>query len=100
MIFGRRTKPKKEYIWKIILCIIAYFSINAIISKILIENKILTVESSFSFIFTPDKIPVFEFLYKIIPVPYFYLYPIIPLLILFFIGLSRIFKNYKVSDIY
>ena len=98
MIASGRTKPKKAYIWKVLLCVFAYFTINAGISKILINKGIFTIKNSLSYIFTTDGIFIFEILYKIIPIPYFYLYQLIPLLILFFFALSWAFRKYEVKE--
>lgn len=98
MIASGRTKPKKSYIWKVILCIFIYFTINAGISKILINKGIFTIKNSLSYIFTTDGIFIFDILYKLIPVPYFYLYPLIPILILFFFALSWAFRKYEVKE--
>ena len=96
MIAARRLKPQKKYILPVLGCVFAYFTVAAGISYFLIQKGILTVENSFSFIFTTDGIPVFEFFYKLIPYPYFYLYPVLLILLLFFVGLCACFSKYRV----
>lgn len=62
----------------------------------LISRGVITAENSFSFVFSTDGIAVFEFLYKLIPAPYFYLYPLLPVLALYFYLLARLTKGRRV----
>lgn len=96
MLAARRLKPRKEYIPKVTVAVFVYFTIVAAISTILIKKGVLTVETSYSFIYDTMGVGVLDFLYKLIPFPYFYLYPLLPLMILFFFGLSLAFKKYEV----
>ena len=95
MIASRRLKPEKKYALKVCLCVICYFTISAIIQTILIKYEIITINNSFSYIFNTKGNPLFNFLYNLIPVPFFYLLGLVPFMFLFFILLARIFKNYK-----
>lgn len=95
MLSARVLKPRKEYILKVICCVVAYFTIVWIISSILINNGIITLDKSFSFIFNTLGVPILDLFYKQIPYPYFYLYPLLPIMIIFFYGLAWLFKKYK-----
>lgn len=96
MIAARRLKPQKKYILPVLGCVFAYFTAVAGISYLLIQKGMLTAENSFSFVFTTDGIPVFDFFYKLIPYPYFYLYPALLILLVFFALLCACFARYRV----
>ena len=95
MIASRRLKPQKKYIFPVVACVFLYFTTSYLIQLILINNNIITLETSLSYVMKTDKIFVFDLLYKIIPFHYFYLYPFIPILAIFFWGLSKIFEKYE-----
>ena len=97
MLASRRLKPDKKYILPVMGLVFAYFTIVYIISEVLMSKGIITVETSFSFIYDTMKIGVFDLCYKIIPYPYFYLYPILPIMGGFFFLLSKMFDKYKVN---
>lgn len=97
MLASRRLKPDKKYILPVMGLVFAYFTIVYIISEVLMSKGIITVETSFSFIYDTMKIGVFDLFYKIIPYPYFYLYPVLPIMGGFFFILSKMFDKYKVK---
>lgn len=97
MLAAGRLKPQKKYILPVTGCVIAYFLAVYGISEYLIGRGIMTLEKTYSFIYDTDGIGVFEMLYKLIPVPCFYLVPLIPPMLGFFWLLARIFQNWKVE---
>ena len=97
MLAAGRLKPQKKYILPVTGCVIAYFLAVYGISEYLIGKGIMTLAKTYSFIYDTDGIGVFEMLYKLIPVPCFYLVPLIPFMIGFFWLLARIFQNWKVE---
>ncbi len=97
MMAARRLKPRKEYVWKVSLSVIAYFTIVAIISTWLISEGVITPEDSFSFIFVSEGVEIMELFHKWIPYPYFHLYPAIPIMVAFFVLLAWAFKRYRVE---
>lgn len=97
MFASKRLKPQKKYVLPVIGLIFLYFTIVYIISEVLMSKGIITVATSFSFIYDTMKVWLFDLCYSIIPFPYFYLYPILPMLYGFFLGLTRIFKNREVE---
>ena len=98
MVSAKRLKPKKEYIWRVVLCVFLYFTVVYGISEILIANNVIKVANSFSFIYRTEGVGLLQFLNKLIPLPYFYLYPLLPLLIAFFYALAWAFKNYTCGE--
>ena len=96
MMAARRLKPQKKYVLPVLGCVFAYFTVVAGVSFLLISRGVITAENSFSFVFSTDGIPIFEFLYKLIPAPYFYLYPLLPVLALYFYLLARLAQGRRV----
>lgn len=99
MFSARLLKPKKEYILKITIMVIIYFILSFIIQELLKATSDIYSSLNLSFIYGDKSIFVFEYLYKTIKLPCFYLIPLIPFMILFFIGLTKIFNNYKLREV-
>lgn len=98
MLVSGRFKPRKEYILKVSICIVLYFCFSALGSLYLMRYQNYPRERTFSFVFTPEENFILEFLYSIIPLYFFYLTPLLPILIGIFYLLARVFKNYQVSE--
>ena len=96
MLAARRLKPQTKYIPHVAIGVFSYFTVVAIISTILIKNGIITVDKSYSFIFDTMGFAPLDILYKMIPYPYFYLYPLLPCMLIFFFVFSKLFTKYKV----
>lgn len=99
MFSARLLKPKKEYVLKVTIMVIIYFILSFIIQELLKASNDIYSSLNLSFIYGDKSIFVFDYLYKIIKLPCFYLIPLIPFMILFFIGLTKIFKNYKLREV-
>ena len=98
MIAARRLKPRKEYIWKVTGCVFAYFTIAAIIITVLMQKGIITDPApKYSFIYHTLNIGVLDWLYSLVPYPYFYLWTLIPPMIGFYYLLAYLFRNYEVK---
>ena len=98
MLAARRLKPRKEYIWTVAGSVFIYMTVVAIIVTVLMNNGIITEKPPhYSFIYDTYGIEVLDFLYWIIPYPYFYLYPLGPLMVAFFYFLAWAFRNYEVK---
>ena len=95
MVAARRLKPQKKYALPVTLAVFFYFTAVAIVSYPLIDFGILTADTSFSYVFKQDGILIFKWLYRLIPVPYFYLYPLLPVLYLLFRFFAWAMKNYR-----
>ncbi len=86
---------RKDYIPKVFLTLFIYFTLSFIGNYYLVNYKDLPIESTFSFIYNPGGIPLFELFYKIIPYPYFYLYLNIPFLLIWFYSLEWLINRKK-----
>lgn len=95
MVAARRLKPKKYYIWQVMGLVFIYFTVSYIVCSILIGAGVLPAGTSFSFLFETGKIGLLDMLWSLIPVPYFYLYPLMLLLFGFFWVWARLFRDYK-----
>lgn len=96
MIVARKEKPLKEYCFKVLLLVFLYFTASYLIQEAMVHNGI-DIGDGWSFIYDPMGAPILKQLYDLIKVPYFYLFPMIPLLYLFFRFLCFCFKKYKVD---
>ena len=96
MLAARRLKPQKKYVLKSGLCVFGYFTVVAIILAILVNTGVFPRDIGYSFIYNTSGIAVFEWLYTLIPVPYFYLYPVFPVVVLLFYFVAWAFKKYEV----
>ena len=98
MVAARRLKPRKEYIWKVAACVFIYMTLVAIIVTHLMKTGVITNPTpSYSFIYNTLGIWVLDFLYWLIPYPYFYLWPLWPIMVGFFYFLAWLFRNYEVK---
>lgn len=95
MVAARRLKPKKQYIWQVAGLVFIYFTVSYILCYCLMYAGVLPEGTSFSFLFDTGKIGLLQMLWDLIPKPYFYLYPLMLLMVAFFWVWSRAFKNYK-----
>lgn len=95
MMATNRIRPEKKYVLPVTGCVFLYYTVAYGISELLIEKGLMTAATSHSFIYEPGGIGVLELLYRLIPHPYFYLYPLIPLLMLFFFVFSYLFGDFK-----
>ncbi len=97
MIVSRRHKPDLKYLLPVSICVFLYF-LGSFLGQIqLIEDGVLQVSNSLSFIFRTDGVPIFDLLYKLIPIPFVYLLPSFPFLIGLMYGVAWLFRNYKVK---
>lgn len=97
MLAAGRLKPQRKYVLPTLCSVAVYYAVAYIISEALIAKGVMTAANGFSFIYTTDGIIVFELLWKLIPMPFFYLVPLAPVLYGFFWLLARLFQNYKVQ---
>ena len=97
MFAARRLKPRKEYVWKVTVSVVVYFFIVAGMTEILRDRDVISPTKSFSFTHSPGGIPIFKWLYELIPVPCLYLLPMVPVMFGFFLLLAWAFRNYRVE---
>ena len=98
LVASRRFKPHKKYIIPVLIGVFIYFSCSAIGSWLLMKHQGYTPKQTFSFVFYPDGIGIFELLYRMIPIPFVYLWPLMIPIGLVYYGLARIFSGYRVND--
>ena len=98
MIASRRLKPQKKYVLPVAICVFAYFTVVYIVSEILMDAGLMTVATSHSFIYKSGHTFPLKQLYDLIGIPYFYLWPLIPVLYGFDRALAWAFKNYRVES--
>lgn len=97
MVAARRLKPQKKYIPWVLCLVFIYFTAAYILNKTLIDYGILAPGTSFSFIYDAGKVGLLEMLQGLIPYPYFYLYPLFPVLAGFCWVWAKAFEKYKVE---
>lgn len=98
MFASGRLRPERKYILPVSGCVFGYFTAVYIISEVLIKAGIITEETSFSYIYNTDGIPILDTFHKWIDVPYFHLYPAFVIVVAFFILLSLPFNRYVSFD--
>ena len=97
MLAAGRLKPQKKYIFPVAACVVVYFFAVYGLTEWLHATGALAKTTTFSYVYDPTGVGLLEWMYKLIPVPCFYLIPLIPPMLLFFWGLTVLFKNYKVQ---
>lgn len=98
MVSAKWLKPKKEYIIKVLLCIVAYFFV-AFIANLAFNGWKIDGPHNHSYTMNDGDIMALAPFYKLIPVPFVYLLPIMPILGGLFYLMSLCFTKYKVNDI-
>ena len=97
MLAAGRLKPQKKYILPVTACVAAYFVVVYGCTEWLHATELLPVTKTFSFVYDPGGIGLLEWLYQLIPVPFFYLVPLGLPMVAFFWLLTWIFRNYSVQ---
>lgn len=97
MMAAGRLKPQKKHILPVAGCVVAYFLVVYACSEWLMDAGKLALEDTFSYVYNPEGVGLLEWLYKLIPVPCFYLAPLIPAMLAFFWALAWMFRNYNVK---
>ncbi len=95
MVAARRLKPRREYISRVLGCVLVYFTVAYIATAALRVTGVIAPDKSFSFIFDTGNVPILNFLWSVIPYSYFYLLPLMPLLYIFFRLLAIAFRRYE-----
>lgn len=97
MVAARRLKPQKKYILPVAGCVVAYFLVVYGCTEWLHGAGKLAETTTFSYVYDPKGVGLLEWMFKLIPVPCFYLVPLIPPMLGFFWLLTWIFRNYEVK---
>jgi hypothetical protein len=96
MLAAGRLKPQKKYILPVAGCVVAYFLIVYGCTEWLHAAGKLAESTTFSYVYDPAGVGLLEWMYKLIPVPCFYLAPLIPPMLGFFWGLVWLLRKYAV----
>ena len=93
MMSAGRLKPQKKYILPVAACVVAYFLVCYYCTEWLHDIGKISQNTTFSYVYDPSGIPPLVWLHELIPVPCFYLAPLIPPMIGFFWWLTYLFRN-------
>ena len=93
MVSAGRLRPQKKYIIPVSICVIVYFLIVYGGTEWLHSIGELAPTKTFSYVHDPAGIGLLEWLYELIPVPCFYLIPLIPPMLGFFYLLALAFEK-------
>ena len=96
-IATKKFKPRTNYVWKVALCVIAYFLI-AFLGNFILNGFAINGPHNHSYTMSSGSIMLLVPLFKLIPIPFVYLLPVIVLLYFIWWGISAMFKNYNVQD--
>ena len=99
MVAAGRLKPQKKYIIPVAICVVGYFLVCYGCTEWLHETGKLAESTTFSYVYDPAGIPPLVWLHKLIPVPCFYLAPLIIPMIGFFWLLTHLFRNSEAAYI-
>jgi uncharacterized membrane protein YwaF len=97
MIATRKFKPRKEYVLKVIVCMFIYFSI-AFIANYILNGFSIIGGHNHSYTMGPGGIMLLKPIYELIPIPYIYLFVLIPIFISVYILISKCFEKYCVNE--
>lgn len=97
MVATRRLKPQKKYILPVSGCVALYFLVSYVCTERLHKTGWLPLTKTFSFVHDPGGVGLLEWLYELIPVPFFYLVPLALPMVAFFWFLTWLFRNYRVQ---
>ena len=97
LVASKRFKPHINYVPKVVVCIMLYFG-AAFLVNYAINGWSVTGGSNLSYTMSSGSIMILKPLFKLIPIPYVYLLPIVPVLLLIYYLIAFAFKNYKLKD--
>ncbi len=94
ILAAKRFKPNVAHIPKVILCILLYFG-AAFFVNFALNGWQIDGGSNLSYTMDSGSIMVLQPLYKLIPIPYVYLLPLVPVITLIYYLVAWAFKKYK-----
>ena len=94
MLATRRFKPRIEYVWKVVLCIFVYFLI-AFIGNFILNGFSIMGPHNHSYTMEAGSIMILEPLFKLIPIPFVYLLPVLLVLSVIYYGVAKLFHKYN-----
>lgn len=94
MVASKRFKPKIEYIPKVLICICLYF-LAAFAFNYISNGWSVAGDSNLSYTMDAGSIMILKPLFKLIPIPYIYLLPLlVPIALIYFL-VALAFKKYE-----
>ena len=99
MIAARWMKPQKKYVLWVCLCVLAYFGV-CFFANYALNGVSISGPHNHSYTMSPDGIMVLVPLFKLIPIPFIYLLPMLPVCGILFYLVALCFTKYKTLDIY
>ena len=94
MIAAKCLRPEKKYIPLVSGCVFGYFTLVYLLTEALMALGVLAPGSSFSYVHNPKGMPLLTQLFELIGLPYVYLFPVIPIFVLFCYLWSWLFKRH------
>ncbi len=98
MVAARWTKPQMKYVLWTTLCVVGYFLL-AFVANCGFNGWAIQGAYNYSYTMNAGEIMVLKPLYKLIPIPFVYLLPLIPALIGLFYLFALMFKRYQVKQL-
>jgi len=98
MVAARWLKPQKKYVLWVSLCVLLYF-LMAFVANYALNGWSISGPHNHSYTMSAGSIMILVPLFKLIPIPFVYLLPLLPIFALIFYIESLIFKNYQVIDL-
>ena len=99
MIAARWFKPQIKYVPWVCLCILVYFGC-CFLANFAFNGWQINGPHNHSYTMRPGGIMILVPLFKIIPIPFVYLLPLLPACALLFYLVALCFKKYKTIDLY
>lgn len=93
MVSAGWFKPRKEYVFKVCLCLLAYFG-ACFFANFAFNGWSISGPHNHSYTMSSGSIMILEPLYKLIPIPFVYLLPLFPIFMGLFYLLAFFFKKY------
>ncbi len=95
MLASGRYYPEKKYVMSVSIMVLLYFTLSGFGSWLLMTYEGVSRMDTYSFVFVPEGVWIFEWLYSWIPIYFVYLLPIYPVLVLWLYGFAHVFENKK-----
>ena len=98
MIASKRFKPDLKYVPKVLMCVFAYFLFAFLGDWMLNNFSFENINYNYSYTMHDDGIMVLKPIYKLIPIPFVYLLPLLILLYFIFWIEAYLFRNFKTTE--
>jgi len=96
LVASKRFKPHIKYVPIVVGCIMLYF-LAAFLANFAFNGWSITGGSNLSYTMDSGSIMILQPLFKLMPIPYVYLLPIVPALLLIYYLVALAFKKYKLK---